>query len=338
MDMHNESSTPYLLRILHISDLHERGQRESESWRRRCVLGPAWEQNLGQILDDGPIDLVCFTGDAADWGLAEEYQAATDRFIELLKRIRLSPDRLFLVPGNHDVHRQTQRKAWLALRNALAGGVHELALSRWMAGLSEPPPGFKQTWRKAIIDRQAAYRAWLKGDLAHHGLSPELSHHDGLGYRATVTLPGHPFPIHLIGLDTAWLAGDNNDSGRLRLTDNQIMRHATDADGKPLAGLRLALMHHPLTDLTDGAQCRLRLAEHVDLVLRGHLHETEVQTWADPDRRIRQLAAGCLYEGHRADQYPNALRAHDPASKCSRATGAHRSALSRLVAQRALVR
>jgi len=76
--------------------------------------------------------------------------------------------------------------------------------------------------------------------------------------------------------------------------------------GKPLAGLRLALMHHPLTDLADGAQCRRRLAGHVDLVLRGHLHETEVHTWADPDRQIRQLAAGCLYEGHRADQYPNA--------------------------------
>jgi hypothetical protein len=304
--MHNESSNPYLLRILHISDLHERGPRESESWRRRCVLGPAWEQNLKQLLEDGPVDLVCFTGDAADWGLADEYQAATDRFLELLERTRLSPERLFLVPGNHDVHRKTQRKVWLALHKILARGIDELALSRWMAGLAEPPLGCKAAWREAILDRQAAYRAWLMCDLARQGLSPSVSYHDGLGYRATLTLPGYPFPIHLIGLDTAWLAGVEHDSGRLRLTDNQIMRHATDAEGKPLAGLRLALMHHPLTDLADGAQCRRRLAGHVDLVLRGHLHETEVHTWADPDRKIRQLAAGCLYEGHRADQYPNA--------------------------------
>jgi len=230
--MHNESSTPYRLRILHISDLHERGPRESESWRRRCVLGPAWENNLRQLLDDGPVDLVCFTGDAADWGLAEEYEAATKHFVQLLERIQLSPERLFLVPGNHDVHRKTQRNTWLALHKALARDLDGLALSRWMAGLAEPPSGCKATWRKAILDRQGAYRAWLAGELARQGFSPAVSHHDGLGYRATVTLPSLPFPVHLIGLDTAWLAGDDNDSGRLRLTDNQIMRHATDADGK----------------------------------------------------------------------------------------------------------
>ncbi len=44
----------------------------------------------------------------------------------------------------------------------------------------------------------------------------------------------------------------------------------------------------------------------MDLLLRGHLHEEAVETWNDPDRTSRQLAAGCLYEGHHADQWPNA--------------------------------
>jgi len=69
------------LRILHISDLHERGPREGESFRRRRVLGSEWERNLEELLKDGPIDLVCFTGDVADWGKPEEYGPATD-FIE----------------------------------------------------------------------------------------------------------------------------------------------------------------------------------------------------------------------------------------------------------------
>lgn len=84
------------------------------------------------------------------------------------------------------------------------------------------------------------------------------------------------------------------------------MAVATTEDGAPLPGLRLALMHHPLHELADGTECRRLLAGHVDLLLRGHLHETEVETWADPDRQVRQLAAGCLYEGDRADRYPNA--------------------------------
>ena len=63
------SDSVHRLRILHLSDLHARGPRETGTWRRRRVLGDAWERNLADLLQDGPIDLVCFTGDAADWGL-----------------------------------------------------------------------------------------------------------------------------------------------------------------------------------------------------------------------------------------------------------------------------
>jgi tetratricopeptide (TPR) repeat protein len=41
------------------------------------------------------------------------------------------------------------------------------------------------------------------------------------------------------------------------------------------------------------------------MLLRGHLHEAEPSLWADPARALRQVAAGCLYEGHQADQYPD---------------------------------
>jgi hypothetical protein len=117
-------------------------------------------------------------------------------------------------------------------------------------------------------------------------------------------LPRLPFEIHVIGLDSSWLSGDDNDSGKLRLTEDQVMLLATN-QGKPLGGFRLALMHHPLDELTDGSECRRLLADHVDLLLRGHLHESEPHTWADPDRTLRQLAAGCLYEGDKGDRYPN---------------------------------
>ena len=55
-----------------------------------------------------------------------------------------------------------------------------------------------------------------------------------------------------------------------------------------------------------GRRSGVSWGERVDLILRGHLHEPEVSEWADPDRRLRQSAAGCLYEGGRADQWPNA--------------------------------
>ncbi|MFY9825752.1 MAG: hypothetical protein WAM82_30540, partial [Thermoanaerobaculia bacterium] len=44
------SDPRHRLRILHISDLHERGPREKETWRRRRVLGDAWDRNLTELL------------------------------------------------------------------------------------------------------------------------------------------------------------------------------------------------------------------------------------------------------------------------------------------------
>src|SRR5438874_1913004 len=98
--MRHEDNSRFSLRILHVSDLHERGPREGEVWRRRRVLGPAWEQNLNELLQEDQIDLICFTGDVADWGKPEEYQAATDFFENLLSYLNLPKERLFIVPGN----------------------------------------------------------------------------------------------------------------------------------------------------------------------------------------------------------------------------------------------
>ena len=110
------SDPRHRLRILHISDLHERGPREKETWRRRRVLGDAWDRNLAELLQDGPVDLVCFTGDAADWGREEEYGPVTDFFTALLDRLHLTSDRLFVIPGNHDIERPIYKDDWARLR------------------------------------------------------------------------------------------------------------------------------------------------------------------------------------------------------------------------------
>ena len=39
----------YRLRILHLSDLHERGPREVEPWRKRRIFTDAWQENLAEL-------------------------------------------------------------------------------------------------------------------------------------------------------------------------------------------------------------------------------------------------------------------------------------------------
>ena len=288
------SGGSYQVRFIHISDLHANGSSEKEPWRRRRVLGPAWERNLDKLLEDeGLVDFIFFTGDAAQSGQADQLAEAGEFLEDVRTRLGVGPDRLFIVPGNHDIDRRVQKDVWQRMRMAAGASGDVLSISRWMNGITMSAPfGFEADWREAILERQAAYRVWAKAPTR-------------LGYRSTATLPGWPFPIHILGLDTSWLCGDEADAGRLLLTENQFMAHATDESGTPLAGLRIALMHHPVHELADGTECRRLMAGHVDIVLRGHLHSPEAVEWIDPDAELRELAAGCLYEVGRPDRYPN---------------------------------
>lgn len=297
----------YSFTVLHISDLHARGPHE-EGWRRNRVLGESWRSNLTELIKEARVDLVTFTGDLANGGKAEEYSAAGRFLDEVLDSLGLSRKRLFLIPGNHDIDRERSdeaKEAWRALRKKLAEcSEPELQeASRWLAG-RRAPPNFDDTWRDCTLSRQDSYRAFLR-EIGRTELLPENSAHKHLGYRQTLRLPGHPFDIHIVGLDSAWLAGDDSDVGKLRLTEDQVMKLCTDDQGNSLSGFRLALVHHPLTELADGPVCRRHLAEQVDLLLRGHLHKTVQETLSDPERSLHELAAGCLYEGHRADQWRN---------------------------------
>src|SRR5215216_4533006 len=103
------------LRILHISDLHERAPFKGMPKTRKAklaldkeergyVLGESFRNALAEIARRG-IDLVCLTGDVADWGHPKEYAAATRRIEQILTIVGVRKDRFFAVPGNHDVQR-----------------------------------------------------------------------------------------------------------------------------------------------------------------------------------------------------------------------------------------
>ncbi|MBZ4331364.1 tetratricopeptide repeat protein [Corallococcus sp. AS-1-12] len=257
------------LRILHLSDTQFRASPTSNAWRTVPLLGEAWERNLDTISTESPVDLVVCTGDVAFSGQVEEYAVATQFIDATLRQLELKRECFFVTPGNHDINRAIAREAWSQARQQLKKNQAK-AISRWIEGA--PLNGLAQSARDQLLERQSAYRNWISKDLGRTSLVPADREHPPLGYRVSLQLPKFPFEVHAIGLDSAWLAGDDKDQGSLWLTESQIRNLGTDAHGDPLIGFRLALMHHPTNYLADPKGSLRLLAKSVDLLLHGHLH------------------------------------------------------------------
>ena len=293
----------YTLRIVHISDLHIGQPGVEHDWRRRRVLGTAWKDNLDVIRNSGrPVDLFCFTGDVVFNG-KDHYSEATTFIQDTLTRLDVPVERFFAVPGNHDVNRKKNKPIWKKFRDTLAD-IDPIKLSAWLTS-GKVPRGFKADSLEKVLGRSAAFWDWLADDMGRADLLPANSPHTRLGYRHELNLPDWPFPVHIIGLDTAWLCGDDNDTGKLRLTDGQIGLLADER----LSGFNLALAHHPFGCLADNKDSHRLLTERqVALLLQGHLHEPDAELWSDPDRSLRENTAGCLYEH---DHWPNSMQIID---------------------------
>ncbi len=87
----------------HFSDLHFRAR---DDFDRARVLGALWDDVRRQMSRGLVPDFLMITGDIAFSGKAEEYKRAEIEFIiPLLEMTGIDRERLFLVPGNHDLNR-----------------------------------------------------------------------------------------------------------------------------------------------------------------------------------------------------------------------------------------
>jgi predicted MPP superfamily phosphohydrolase len=306
------------LRILHISDLHERAafegmpeerlpRLEVDAEERGRVLGRELTKAIGELRGPG-IDIVCFTGDLTDWGHPAEYAAAAARLGRILDVAGVPRKRFFAVPGNHDVQRNVHAAAWRGLREWQSRSRETRALGRWFRGASGAPLGVQTEWREQILERTAAFWHWM-GAFDRAELCPKAPRY--LGYRSTIPAGSFehvPVPIQIVGLDSAWLCGDDHDQGNIVVTDEQVQAH-TRAGEHALTGVRIGLIHHPLDHLADHHDARRLLGDDgVDLLLHGHQHTPLALLQNEPGAALRILASGCLMEGDFGKNWPNGFQ------------------------------
>ena len=266
------------IRWLHISDIH---MREGEDAQRQAVLSAMLEDIGSRNRTEAPLDFVVATGDLAFSGKESEYELVAQFLGDLIVSTGLNSDRVFCVPGNHDVQRERSKMCFKGARSEVR---NEGDVYRLLADDDE---------RDELLRRQEEYRAFEAGWV---GDQDREYTQDGLGYVSRVEIDD--LRIAIMGLNSAWLSeGGADDEGRLLIGESQV-RSAIDIARAYAPHVVLGLQHHPfdLLQRFDRRPVQRRLEEACNFVHCGHLHDPEVTEVVAATGRCITVAAGASFE------------------------------------------
>jgi formylglycine-generating enzyme required for sulfatase activity/predicted phosphodiesterase/energy-coupling factor transporter ATP-binding protein EcfA2 len=203
--------------------------------------------------DGEQLDFIFCTGDIAVSGREEEYEAATQFFYRLSEVTRVPLERIFTVPGNHDVDRNRIRRAF-RLDLPDKESVENLFSSEEDLAVALRPFHNYISFELRVFGR-----AWTTKN-------PYLS--------SSCSLRG--FSVAILGFNTAWNSQEDESMDEIvigyPLAENLIREVL---QGEP--DLVVVLMHHPVTHLVayERDRFQLLLSRNADFVLHGHVHSPE---------------------------------------------------------------
>jgi predicted MPP superfamily phosphohydrolase len=268
------------LTILHISDFHF---KPNFQYDQDMILNELLKKISEMNKSEWQPDLILCTGDIAYSGKPSEYKSARDFLDQLLKITGVTKQKLFTVPGNHDVD--------------------------W----DEPSPLPKIELKKdedsnEFFESPDKLKSVLK---KFHGYQEFSSNYlkqpfDENHYYFTKIVDIKGFRVGIAGLNSAWPLRKElykKSEAFKQLLGKIPLKKALEQLQK--ADLKIVIFHHPPAWLLEFEQHRVRtlLEEGADLVLNGHQFKSTMEIHhVGAERRLLYIQAG---PAHGAKPWPN---------------------------------
>jgi len=261
------------LKWLHISDFH---CKENIKWSQDLVLNSLLNDIKQKYSGESKPDLIFVTGDISFSGKKAEFDMAQE-FIDKLSEVTLvEKDKVFFVPGNHDVDRNEEEDAIVGARLLISS-------------LPELDRIYSNPKRlKTLYNRQKNYRNFANANSSEKIYSENSSIHN-------IEIELKSIKIKILLLDSAWLAHDETDCRKLAVGLQQIKNCVDDNHQNYLV---IALMHHPVSWLKEFEELLIEnaLIKDTHIVLRGHVHQGDTSSIEKNDERLVVFTAGATYK------------------------------------------
>ncbi len=262
---------------LHLSDWHQ-----AEKKFNRKVVCDGLINDIKARGEINPhlskIDFIVFSGDAANSGQPDEYSKATvDLFEPLLEACQLGKDRLFIVPGNHDLDRD----------------LIPAALSKPLNSNEEVEPWWSEEKKRTQLSQPFQ---------AFHRFLTDCTGQKPPEYCSFASFVIDDRKIALLGINSAWMCarrkdevGKISDQGYLCIGEPQIydsLKMVSDSE------IKIAILHHPLDWLTpfDSSRNEVHLKRKCNFILHGHAHKPGASAIRDNFGYYITIPAGACYD------------------------------------------
>ena len=276
------------LNIIHLSDLHI----DAESFSETDAMTDALCKKLSEFLEQRRIDyfdLLIISGDLVNRG-SSSYGLVSKVLDKIRFTAGIEPNRIFFVPGNHDVD-----------RNQCNTFVYEKAVEK----LIEDPGNFSKLENEnpmceGFVRPFERYSSFAK--------SFPLLEQDDQAFR----LPGFArskfeidgLPICLCGLNSALVAGPNDITSVGQPKPNEDLKNRCCGFSylsEMLSGskkhLNIVVSHYPLAWIHELERTKVQqlLQQRKAILLTGHIHEHTAEAYGLTDTQLLQLGAGSAY-------------------------------------------
>lgn len=282
---------PKKFTILHVSDIqfgkNHRFGRLAQSDDANDIVFDALFQRLSDDLSilerDGiKIDLVVVSGDLAEWGIKTEFEDAAAFLESLTQRLKLSKDRIVIIPGNHDINRK------------LCEGYFTTC-----EGDGEAPEApYAVKWKHYINFVKTFFNS-------------ERIYYEKPTYWELIEVPSEKVVIAAMNSTMKETHLDNSHYGflgenQLRWFEDKLIRY------KQSGWLRIGVIHHNVErgaerddeNLRDKDDLKRILGNSLNIILHGHTHEGRLG-WLTQYLPIISTGSAALNQASRPDEVGN---------------------------------
>lgn len=236
------------LKILHLSDLHCKAAGSAQS-----MVLYSLSEKIGELCRNGnKPNLLIITGDIAYSGKPEEYEQAKVFINDVIRHCSIETDRVFIIPGNHDVDRS---KMDAFMRERMYQFDDEATLLNIFAS-------------PFYVQMQATTAAYF--DFAKEYM-PNITF--GKYGQYTASIPFGNWQLRIVGLNSALFCGyDGDDKRQLALGLEQVHNCFSQsvADNEIVIGC----VHHPFHCFHECDKAsRVTFQRNADIILSGHVHD-----------------------------------------------------------------